>query len=800
MMKGEVRADNEKSGSFWLSAAIWMTSLLAHSPKTLSMFSGAPSSTTVVPTFGGVIWRMSVRASVLVILLLVGLTGPAFAQGAGTTVALNGETIEIHRDGEVIAVVESIMLDFHRYSGIRQVDIDEKVARFNLTYEGLDHPSTMNALIDYEVTLEVSAIEGGLRFHTHNDWFRDITIFLRDLGGHMFGVKQALEPYNQKSPDLRGMVQNVDTIGEVNRFLENHATAVSPLYFNSKGYISFFNTFAEGRYLFAMNGVTELYHRSRTFDWYLFFGPTLDQALAGYYGVIGRPKYVPLWACGPVVWRDNHWMGRLDVVQDIAKFSALEMPITAMFVDRPYSTGSYGWSDMNFNLLFFNPEGWIETLNNDFNVKVMTWIAPMTFGDRDFPGLLSGRKGYMDLTDERAVREFQRRLNAYQYAKGVQGHKMDRADENFPYNERWKDGTPIEERRSKYIWLYSKITDEFLREAWGQDQFNFARAAVHGTQPYLSAVWGGDVRTSWDGLASNIANAIRASFQGFPNWGTDAGGYKGTSGFIEADLYLRWVQFAAWTGLFEIKLDGAGGRGEDRVPWKYSKAFQEDFRSALNGRMELLPYIYSQLNTAASTGTLMKPLAGRYPDDPETYDIWDEYLFGDSFLVGPVYTKDPSRSVYLPEGTWTNYHTEQRHQGRQWIDVALTNDHLPVFVKDNSIVVRGNIYEGNDKLWLSAGQYLDVLNYLNFDAPASSVFTLVDGQDQTTKNIEFTFDGGSISVSLPALSYTGTVKVNAPREPTSMMVNGAKQAYTLADGWLGIPYEKGQAAVITIEF
>ncbi len=41
--------------------------------------------------------------------------------------------------------------------------------------------------------------------------------------------------------------------------------------------------------------------------------------------------------------------------------------------------------------------------------------------------------------------------------------------------------------------------------------------------------------------------------------------------------------------------------------------------------MALIPYIYSLLNTAAEQGTLMKPLAGLYPDDEQTYAIWDQY-------------------------------------------------------------------------------------------------------------------------------------------------------------------------------
>jgi hypothetical protein len=32
----------------------------------------------------------------------------------------------------------------------------------------------------------------------------------------------------------------------------------------------------------------------------------------------------------------------------------------------------------------------------------------------------------------------------------------------------------------------------------------------------------------------------------------------------------------------------------------------------------------------------MKPLAYEYPANSTTYDIWNEYLFGNSFLVAPT--------------------------------------------------------------------------------------------------------------------------------------------------------------------
>ena len=137
---------------------------------------------------------------------------------------------------------------------------------------------------------------------------------------------------------------------------------------------------------------------------------------------------------------------------------------------------------------------------------------------------------------------------------------MDRADEAFPGTARWYDKVGESETRNKYVYLFTKVFHQFLTKAHGKDQFNFARAAFHRSQPYLSAVWGGDVRNNWMGLAGNQANAMRSGFMGFPVWGTDVGGYLG-EGRIDELLYMRWLQWGAWNGMFSVKIDGAGGSG-----------------------------------------------------------------------------------------------------------------------------------------------------------------------------------------------------------------------------------------------
>lgn len=46
-----------------------------------------------------------------------------------------------------------------------------------------------------------------------------------------------------------------------------------------------------------------------------------------------------------------------------------------------------------------------------------------------------------------------------------------------------------------------------------------------------------------------------------------------------------------------------------------------------------------------------------YTDDPETYGIDDEYLFGEDLLVAPMTVEEDKRKVYLPAGEWVDYWT-----------------------------------------------------------------------------------------------------------------------------------------------
>lgn len=94
--------------------------------------------------------------------------------------------------------------------------------------------------------------------------------------------------------------------------------------------------------------------------------------------------------------------------------------------------------------------------------------------------------------------------------------------------------------------------------------------------------------------------------------------------------------------------------------------------------------------------TMARPLAFDYPDDEEVYDLKDEYLFG-NILVCPVtrpMSEAASRKVYLPRGArWIDYWTNEAYDGGQWIDVPVTIDRLPLYVRAGSIILTSDVVE-----------------------------------------------------------------------------------------------------------
>jgi alpha-glucosidase (family GH31 glycosyl hydrolase) len=86
---------------------------------------------------------------------------------------------------------------------------------------------------------------------------------------------------------------------------------------------------------------------------------------------------------------------------------------------------------------------------------------------------------------------------------------------------------------------------------------------------------------------------------------------------------------------------------------------------------------------------VIRPLILEYQDDQNCANIDLEYLFGESFLVAPVFKEEGEINVYLPEGEWVDYWTKRIYAGKQNIKYYAKLDTLPLFVKNGSIIPMG---------------------------------------------------------------------------------------------------------------
>ena len=237
------------------------------------------------------------------------------------------------------------------------------------------------------------------------------------------------------------------------------------------------------------------------------------------------------------------------------------------------------------------------------------------------------------------------------------------------------------EMHNVYGHLMCKATFEGLKEQTGKRPYVITRACYAGTQKY-STVWTGDNQSLWHHLQMVIPQLCNLGMSGFAFCGTDVGGFGAD---CTPELLCRWVQAAMFSPLF--RNHSAKGT-KDQEPWRFSKEVADINRKYIELRYQFLPYIYDLFYQGETTGLpVMRPLVLHYPNDPAVRNLNSEYLVGENILVAPVLEQGVTkRMVYLPEGTWYDYWTGERIEGKQYILKDAPIDVCPMYIKAGSIL------------------------------------------------------------------------------------------------------------------
>jgi len=131
------------------------------------------------------------------------------------------------------------------------------------------------------------------------------------------------------------------------------------------------------------------------------------------------------------------------------------------------------------------------------------------------------------------------------------------------------------------------------------------------------------------------------------------------------------------------------GSGIPSEPVYFNDTTQKIVKSFMDLRYQLLPYIYTLTYEAHTDGApIIRPLFYEFPEDSITYNIVNQYMFGESILVAPVIERGQKvMSVYLPAGVnWYNFWDNSKYKGGQWIDIETSLELIPVFIKAGSFI------------------------------------------------------------------------------------------------------------------
>jgi alpha-glucosidase len=169
--------------------------------------------------------------------------------------------------------------------------------------------------------------------------------------------------------------------------------------------------------------------------------------------------------------------------------------------------------------------------------------------------------------------------------------------------------------------------------------------------------------TSWhkkQGLPSALNAALQLSCSGIGLNITECGGT--ISYFLKRtpELYMRWMEYAAFSPSFLLLNGDARGICIDQ-----DKTALDFFARMSRIHAALGNYMRSCARDNANEGApVMRPLFLNHPDDHRFRETGDAYMLGGELLIFPVLKKGvKSLNVTLPDGHWRHLWTTQPYNG-----------------------------------------------------------------------------------------------------------------------------------------
>ena len=527
----------------------------------------------------------------------------------------------------------------------------------------------------------------------------------------------------------------------------------------------------------------------------------------------GQLPMTPSWALECWLWEDDvNTAAYVDELLD--GYAEHDIPVKTIIIDSPWSLR---YNDFEVDTSRYpNPKKWFKTLEeNDY--RVVLWMTPTVnsfskdtkikdskkwsgeairngylVSDNDKNKWWKGVGGFIDYTNTDAVKWW-RDLQQTVFDYGIDGWKLDGAA-----TLNWTEifGIPF---------MYSTTSDGLTTTRTYMDQYyrneyqhgltqnpefitlsrSIDRKWIHpeGFSPFDASPvnWVGDQKHTWQsdqrgnlsddntdlvmdgvrGIEMAIEHILESARVGYNIVGSDVAGFSGST--IPPRLYIRWAQFSTFCGLFMN-----GGHGERRL-WKRSAEELEIIRKFSWLHTELIPYMYHYVVTAHNDGRRLQTALdnGKY-----------HYMFGDDFLVAPIFKDSNINTITLPEGNWRYFFDDGKLiEGQQILEMEFPLDEFPVFVKEGAIIpmdIKRNYTKIGDK---DSEGFTTILIYpLTYE---NFTFYHLDSENKT--DISYDKSDAGLEIKLNGIKLPHVLNIHSPKEPKYIELDG--EQLNKVDSW-----------------
>ncbi|MBL7110516.1 MAG: alpha-xylosidase [Bacteroidales bacterium] len=496
----------------------------------------------------------------------------------------------------------------------------------------------------------------------------------------IFGLGESFTSFNKRGQKVVLWVD--DANGTQNETMYKPV----PFFMSSRGYGVFMHTSTPvscdfGKYF---NGVYSLMIGDEDLDLFIFLGNP-KEILNEYTDLTGKAPVPPLWSFG-------FWMSRITYFSEedgravVDKLRQYKIPTDVLHFDTGWFETDWRCDFRFSDSRFDDPVKMMKDFKNK-GIETCLWQLPYFVPQNSlFPEIIEkgifvkNSKG--NLVTEDAVIDFSNPEGVDWYQQKIKGLldlgvgaiKVD-FGEAAPASGIYASGKTGFYEHNLYPLRYNKALSDITFQV-KNERIIWARSTWAGSQRY-PVHWGGDPANTYSAMSATLRAGLSLGLCGFSYWSHDIGGFVQKT---PENVYRQWTPFGMLTS--HVRSHGA----PPTEPWEYGEDFMDAFRKAANLRYTLMPYIYAQAHECSANGLpMVRALFVEFPEDPGSWLIDNQYMFGSDILVGPLFSDDLSREMYLPPGTWIDYQTGKNYSAG-WHHIESGDIPIIILIRDGAVI------------------------------------------------------------------------------------------------------------------